>query len=50
MNDDNEDLKANFKKVISLNSLTRYLDFKKIISEGNTKYPFIIMNTARKKS
>ena len=48
LHNDNEDLKANFKKVISSNSLTRYLDFKKIVSEGNTKYPFLIMNTARK--
>ena len=48
MNDDNEDFKANFKKVISSNSLTQYLDFKKVVSEGNTKYPFAIINTARK--
>ena len=48
LNDSSEELKKHFKKVISSNSLTRYLDFKKIVSEGDVKYPFLIMNTARK--
>lgn len=46
-NETNEDLKKNFKKVISSNSLTRYLDFKKLVLEKPSKYPFAIINTAR---
>ena len=46
-NDSSTDLKNNFKKVISSNSLTKYVDFKSILKENNSKYPYIIMNTAR---
>ena len=46
-NDTSTDLKKNFKKVVSSNSLTKYVDFKTILEERNPKYPFIIMNTAR---
>ena len=46
-NDSSIGLKENFKKVISSNSLTKYIDFKTILKENNVKYPFIIMNTAR---
>ena len=46
-NDTSTELKKNFKKVISSNSLTKYIDFKTILKENDAKYPFIIMNTAR---
>ena len=44
----NEDLKRNFKKVISSDSLTKYIDFKKIIAKDKSHYPFLIMNTSRR--
>ena len=44
----NEDLKRNFKKVISSDSLTKYIDFKKVIAKDKSRYPFLIMNTSRK--
>ena len=46
-NDISTELKKNFKKVISSNSLIKYLDFKSILKKNEVKYPFIIMNTAR---
>ena len=46
-NDTSTELKKNFKKVVSSNSLTKYVDFKTILEENNPKYPFIIMNPAR---
>ena len=46
-NDTSTELKKNFKRVISSNSLTKYLDFKAILKKNEEKYPFIIMNTAR---
>ena len=46
-NDTSTELKKNFKKVISSNSLTKYVDFKTILKENNPKYATIIMNTAR---
>ena len=44
-NDSSKELKRNFKKVISSNSLTKYVDFKNILKDA--KYPTVIMNTAR---
>ena len=46
-NDSSEELKKNFKKVISSNSLTKYVDFKNILKKDDAKYPTVIMNTAR---
>ena len=46
-NDTSTELKKNFKKVISSNSLTKYVHFKTILKENNPKYATIIMNTAR---
>ena len=46
-NDTSTELKKNFKKVISSNSLTKYVDFKSVLKENNPKYATIIMNTAR---
>ena len=46
-NDSSEELKKNFKKVISSNSLTKYVDFKTILKKDDAKYPTVIMNTAR---
>ena len=45
---EHDNLKANFKKVVSSDSLTKYVHFKKILGDGKSCYPFIIMNTARK--
>ena len=48
INDDSSaELKKNFKKVISSNSLTKHVDFEEILKKGNPKYPTVIMNTAR---
>ena len=44
----NEDLKKNFKKVILSDSLTEYIDFKKIIAKNKSHYPLLTMNTSRK--
>ena len=46
-NDTSTELKKKFKKVISSNSLTKYVDFKSVLKENNPKYATIIMNTAR---
>ena len=46
-NNSSEELKKNFKKVISSNSLTKYVDFKNILKKDDAKYPTVIMNTAR---
>ena len=46
-NDTSTELKKNFKKVISSNSLTKHVDFESILKKGKPKYPTIIMNTAR---
>ena len=45
--DSSVELKRNFKKVISSNSLTKYVDFENILKKDNPKYPTVIMNTAR---
>ena len=45
---EHDNLKANFKKVVLSDSLTKYIHFKKILGDGKSCYPFIIMNTARK--
>ena len=41
-------LKKNFKRVMSSDSLTQFVNFKKILKTEKTLYPFIIMNTSRK--
>ena len=48
LKESNEDLKNSFKKVVSSDSLTKYIQFRKILADGKSHYPFIIMNTARK--
>ena len=48
MNDLSDNFKKNFKKVVSSDSLTKYIQFKNILADGKSCYPFIIMNTARK--
>ena len=48
INDDTSvELKKNFKKVISSNSLTKHVDFENILKKDNPKYPTVIINTAR---
>ena len=47
-NESNEDLKKNFKCVMSSNSMTKLVNFNKILKTNQSLYPFIIMNTSRK--
>ena len=47
-NESNEDLKKNFKSVMSSNSMTKFINFNKIFRTNQSPYPFIIMNTSRK--
>ena len=48
MNELSENVKKNFKKVVSSDTLTRYVQFKKVLGDGKSCYPFVIMNTTRK--
>ena len=41
-------MKRNFKGVMLSDSLTRFIDFQKILKTDKAPYPFIIMNTDRK--
>ena len=45
-NESNEDLKKNFKSVMSSNSVTKFINFNKILKTNQSLYPFIIMNTS----
>ena len=47
-NESNEDMKRNFEGVILSNSLTRFINFQKILKTDKAPYPFIVMNTDRK--
>ena len=47
-NESNEDIKRNFKDVMSSDSLTCFINFQKILKSEKVPYPFIIMNTDRK--
>ena len=47
-NESNEDIKRNFKDVMSSDSLTCFINFQKILKSDKVPYPFIIMNTDRK--
>ena len=44
---ENEDIKKNFIGVYSSNSITRYINYYKIIREKCCCYPFAIFNTNR---
>ena len=44
---ENDDLKKNFMGMYSSNSVTKYINFYKIIKAKNAKYPFAIFNTGR---
>ena len=46
-NEENYDLKKNYKGVYSSKNLTRYINFHDIIDERNEKHPFPIFNTER---
>ena len=41
-------MKRNFKGVMSSDSLTRFINFQKILKTDKAPYPFTIMNTDRK--
>ena len=45
--DSSTELKKNFKKVISSDELTKHVDFENVLKTNNSKYPTVIMNTAR---
>ena len=47
-NESNEDIKRNFKDVMSCDSLTCFINFQKILKTDKVPYPFIIMSTDRK--
>ena len=47
-NEPNEDIKKNFKRVMSSDSLTQFVNFKKILKTEKAPYSFITMNTSRK--
>ena len=44
-NEENQDLKNNYMGVYSIDSITKYISFYKIIKKRNRKYPFAIFNT-----
>ena len=44
-NEENQDIKNNYMGVYSIDSITRYIYFYKIIRKRNGKYPFAIFNT-----
>ena len=41
-NEENQDLKNNYMGVYSIDSITRYINFYKLIKKRNGKYPFAI--------
>ena len=48
-NETNEDIKKkNFKGVFSSGSLTKFVNFEKILKINKSPYPFLILNTSRK--
>ena len=47
-NESNEYMKRNFKRVMSSDSLTQFVNLKKLLKIDKAPYPFIIMNTSRK--
>ena len=46
-NETNEDLKKNFKTVMSSDLLTKLVNFKKMLKTEKAPYPFIVINTSR---
>ena len=46
-NEINEDIKKNFKGVYSSDSLTKYVNFEKILKTNKSPYLFLILNTRR---
>ena len=44
-NEENQDIKNNYRGVYSMDSITRYITFYKIMRKRNGKYPFAIFNT-----
>ena len=44
--EDNKELKENYKGTFSIDSVTKYIDFYSI-KNRNAKYPFAIFNTAK---
>ena len=44
-NEENQDIKNNYMGVYSMDSITRYITFYKIMRKRNGKYPFAIFNT-----
>ena len=46
-NEEKQDIKNNYMGVYSMDSITRYINFYKIIKKRNEKYPFAIFDTDR---
>ena len=44
-NKENQDIKNNYMRVYSMDSITRYINFYEIMRKRNAKYPFAIFNT-----
>ena len=45
--EDNEEFKKNYMGTYSINSISKYINFYKIIKQRNSKYPFAIFNTSK---
>ena len=48
INEDDDDLKANFVGVFPSNHIFRFVNFSGLVKEKNAPFPFMIMNTDRK--
>ena len=47
INEDDDDLKANFVGVFPSNHIFRFVNFRSLVKEKNAPFPFMIMNTDR---
>ena len=47
INEDDDDLKANFVGVFPSNHIFRFVNFSSLVKEKNAPFPFVIMNTDR---
>ena len=45
--EDNAKLKKIYMETYSINSISKYINFYKIIKQRNSKYPFVIFNTSK---
>ena len=45
--EENEELKKNYMRTYSIDSITKYINFYEIIKRRNAKYPLAIFNTKK---